>query len=136
MNSTSFWNNDKIDKNSSSAPLKIMVEQANSLSTITNEYLIGQVITNSNGDKSINYCFTIIAPYLNQSRLTLFCIDQELDKEFPLNFYSDYFPSSDNCSVCNDLDSFNKCLKNIISSDKVSELINGLIAKSSAVNQK
>ena len=133
MNTTSFWNNDKIDKNSSSAPLKIMVEQANSLSGVTDDYLLGQVITNNTGNL-INYCFTIIAPYLNQSRLTLFCIEQELDKEFPLNFYSDYSDSNNSCR-CDDIKSFNECLEKIISSDKVTEVINGLIAKSRSLNQ-
>lgn len=111
-----------------------MVEQANSLSSVTNDYLQGQVMTYNNGtDKTITYCFTIIAPYLNQSRLTLFCIEQELDKEFPLKFYSEYFDNESPCT-CADIDSFNTCLKNIISSDKASEMINGLIAKSRAVN--
>ncbi len=135
MATISFWNNDKIDKNASSAPLQTMVEQANSLSVVTNDYLQGQVLTfnNEGTDKTITYCFTIIAPYLNQSRLTLFCIEQELDKEFPLKFYSDYFESDSPCN-CEDTESFNTCIRDIISSDRVSEMINGLIGRSRAIN--
>lgn len=125
-----FWNKDKIDIHAISAPLKTMVEQANILSDVTNDYLQGQVLTkNNNGNNTITFCFTVVAPYLNKSRVTLFCIEQEIDKDFPIKFYS-YYYEKETTYNCEDKEAFNNYLKNIISSNQVTDLINGLIAKS------
>lgn len=129
MAEISFWDNSKIDKVSTSAPLTSMAMQANLLPLATNGYLDGQILTYNNNNNAITYCFTIIAPYVGQSRLTLFCIQQDLDKEFPLEFTSDYLNNGEPCT-CVDMDSFDKCLKNIISSPEATQIINNLIAKS------
>ncbi len=132
-----LWDTNKIDKQSVSKPLLLMSKQANSLSSLTNGMIEGSIVTISNVDEltqkhSIIYCFTIIAPLIDQSRLTLFCITQPFDKEYPLIFDSDYFEENSSCE-CNDEDSFKVCLKKIITSESVSAIINGLIAKSRSI---
>ena len=126
-----FWAGEKIKQDHVSIPLKIISEQSKLLNNLTQGLLQGDILAYNNGGTAIlTYCFTIIAPFIDQSRFTLFCIDQPLQKEFPLRFYADHMGF--NCE-CEDLQSFNKCLKDILSSDETASIINNLIAKSKAI---
>jgi hypothetical protein len=131
MTTEYLWSSD-ISISSQSTPKMLMKKQASDLGVITKNIVEADVTTtiyNDGIETMYSHCFVLIAPLLNYERITLFCIDQPLISEYPLKINSEFYTNED-CS-CDNIDKFNGCLKQILSSKEVADLINSLIAQSS-----
>ena len=127
MLTENLWSTE-INTSSQSTPKMLMKKQAADLGIITKNIVEADVTTNIfNG--GYTHCFVLIAPLLNYERITLFCIDQPIVEEYPLTINSQYYNKLD-CS-CDTLEKFSSCLKEILSSKEVVNIINSLIAQSS-----
>lgn len=126
-----------INPNKDSLLKAVLKRQAQELATITKNIVEADINTSlavddASGTQSLPYyqhCFNIISPSLGYQHFSLFCIKQNMLTEFPVTFYSDYWGGKGWCEADN-LIAFNKCLKEILSSEKTAELINSIIAQS------
>jgi hypothetical protein len=132
MTETNFWSQD-ININAESSPKVLMKKQASELGRITRNLVEAEVTTVIFDENQYQHCFTLVAPILNYEKITLFCINQPLVADFPLKISYDFSNkhTETNCD-CNDLTSFEHCLRDILSSKEVGDLINSLIAQSSS----
>ncbi len=126
-----------IDTSNVSSVKSVMQQQATYLGRITNNVVEAKLRTTLNVDETANgfidkptvtYCFDIVAPLLNYSSFTLFCVEQIVGVEYPIKFYSNYWEKKE-CE-CKDITGFTKCLEEILSSEQVVHIINSIIATS------
>ena len=133
-----YWSED-INPTASSEPKNILKKHADELGNITKNVVQAKITTTIEVDEEANgfieaphytHCFDIFAPVLGYQRFTLFCVQQIIGVDFPLSFFSNYWDKKDECK-CGNIEDFNKCLKEILSSRKTADLINSIIAQSS-----
>jgi len=131
-----FWSK-KINPTSLSAPKTILRKHATELGQLTKNIVEANVNTTLQVDDAEGFansptylhCFDILSPGLGFKSFTLFCVQQSLISDFPLRFYSNYWDKKEWCK-CDNLMQFNKCLEEILSSEKTAKLINSIIAQS------
>lgn len=121
--SESFANLDNED-----SPAKILKKQASELAIITRQVVQANVSTTMQDD-SFLHCFDIIAPVLNYSVTTAFCISQPLKSDFPLTIYTGIGVLEVD-KICNDFEEFNKGLTDIFKSEQMVSLIKNIIKQS------
>ena len=131
-----FWSTN-INPTSLSEPKTILQNQAIELGRLTKNIVQANVNTTLQTDDAEGFantptylhCFDILSPGLGFKSFTLFCVEQSLISDFPLHFYSNYWDKNEKCK-CDNLEQFNKCLEDILSSEKTTKLINSIIAHS------
>ncbi len=109
-------------------PKMLLKKQASDLAIITKQVVQAKVTTEMEYDGFV-HCFDIIAPVLNYSNNTAFCIKQPLETDFPLIIYRGVGVLEVD-KECENLDDFRQHLGNIFKSRAMVAMIQNIIKQS------
>ncbi len=125
-----LWKLDEITTiNNDDNPTFILKKEAKKLGELTRQIVEAQINTSMN-EQSFTHCFDIVAPVLDYSSYTAFCIEQPIDKTFPITIYKGIGVFEELNKTCNTIAEFKACLSEIFSSSKMKELIQSIIKQS------
>jgi hypothetical protein len=109
-------------------PKMLLKKQASDLAVITKQVVQANITTEMEHDGFL-HCFDIIAPVLNYSTNTAFCVKQPLNADFPLIIYTGIGILDVN-DKCDDLDDFKVHLSNIFKSKEMVAMVQSIIKQS------
>lgn len=125
----SFWGLDFEEESLEETPRQVLIQQAELLGDITDDFLRGVVITRKdpNNSEYLLHDLFVIAPRLDAYRYRILWISQPITI-YPLQVRSSLL--EEEVFECNDIDNFKEIIMRILSSEKSRRVIKSLYLQS------